>query len=469
MRINSNIFKANDVRGIYPKELNEETAYLIGRAFVKFLKTRPTCWPGLVRRRLKLNIVVGSDNRLSTPKLKKSLIKGIIEEGADVIDVGLATTPMFYFAVFHNHYDAGIMITASHNPPEYNGLKFVREEAIPVAENSGLKEIRKIARKLAVQLPTPLLTKEIAGKIKKEEVLSEYLKFNLNYLSPEKIKPLRIVIDTGNGMAGIVVVKIFKKLPLKVFHLFSELDGNFPNHLPDPSVKENLAILEKEVKNKKADLGVVFDGDGDRIVFVDEKGKFIPPDLITALIAELILRNKAGEKIIYEICSSNIVRDVVQRRGGKPIIWKVGHSLLKEKIRKENIIFGGETSGHYFLRENYFSEAPFFVLFKILEEISQGGKKISELILPYKKYCRSESVNIKIEKAKNIKKILQKLEKHFGKGSISHLDGLRIDFSDWWFSARASHTEPVLRVVVEARTKKEMEEKKKEILNILTF
>ena len=446
------IFRAYDIRGIYPEEINEVVAYKIGRAFVKFLKKSTG------KRVAKLNIVVGRDNRLSSPSLFKAIIKGIITEGAKVIDIGMSSTPMLYFAVAHYKFAGGIEITASHNPPQWNGLKLVGEKGISISENTGLKEIRELTEEIT--------SRRLRGKGQKvkKEILKDYLKFNLKEFDLKKFQPLKVVIDTANGVAGPVVAEIFQKIPGQIYHLFARLDGNFPNHPPDPLKKENLRWLRKEVKEKRADLGVAFDGDGDRIIFVDENGQIIPPDLITALMAKIILEKKPGEKILYDVCSNNIIKEIVEKTGGLPVLGRVGHSFIREKIRKENIIFAGEFSGHYYLREYYFSEAPFFVLFKILEELSKTEKTLSSLIKPFRKYFHSEGINFKV---KDQKRILELLEKKYKNGKVLKIDGLRIDFPDWWFNIRPSQTEPVLRLVLEAKTKKLMKKKKKEIVKLL--
>jgi len=297
-------------------------------------------------------------------------------------------------------------------------------------------------------------------------VLKEYIAFNLKDFDLEKILPFKIVIDTANSVSGILIPEIFKKINCKIYHLFSELDGNFPNHNPDPLVKENLTFLQKEVKKRKADFGIAFDGDGDRIIFLDERGKIISGDFITALLSQIILKAHSGEKIIYDIRSSNIVKETIKRYGGIPLVSRIGHSFFKEKMRKENIIFGGELSGHYYSKKDYFSEAPIFVLFKILEEMTKSKNKLSQLIEPFKKYFYSGEINFKV---KNKKKVLKTLENKFSQsGNILKTDGLRIDFPDFWFLVRPSQTEPLLRLVLEARTKKLMEEKKQEIVKFIT-
>ncbi len=449
MKINTEIFRAYDIRGIYPSTINEEAAYSIGQAFVKFLKKR------------KPKIVVGRDGRLSTPKLFRGLTRGIIEQGGNVIDIGLSITPMLYFATAHFKFDGGISITASHNPQEYNGFKFVREKAIPISEKTGLKEIKKLTKKLA-SFRGPVATKP--GNIVKKEVLKEYLKFNLKDFDLKLIRPFKIVIDTANAVPGIIVPEFLKKTNCKIHHLFAKLDGSFPNHLPSPHEEENLRDLKREVLEKRADLGIAFDGDGDRIIFVDEKGKMIPGDLITALMVNLILKENPGEKVLCDVRSSNIVRDIVKENGGIPVLGRIGHSFIKEKMRKENIIFQGELNGHYYLRSHYFCEAPFFVIFKVLEEMSKSGKNISKLVKPYKKYFHSGEINFKV---KDKKKVLKSLENKLKGGKVLKMDGIRIDFPDWWFNVRPSHTEPVLRLVVEAETKKLMVQKKKELTSLI--
>lgn len=456
MMVNSSIFRAYDIRGIYPGEINANTAYLIGRAYVKFLNKKSP------------KIVVGQDNRLSSPLLFKNLVQGIRDEGGNVIDIGLSTTPMLYFAVAYFKFDGGIEISASHNPSQYNGFKMVREKAIPISEKSGIKEIKNLVLKGFQSARRPLrepsfkTTKK--GKITEKAVLKEYVRFNLKKFDLKKTKPSKIIVDTANAVAGIVVPEIFKKTNCKIYHLYSKLDGSFPNHSPDPIIKENLRELQKQVLGKIANLGIAFDGDGDRVVFVDEKGQIIQGDFIIALLASMILKENPGEKILYDVRSSNIIKEVIEKAGGRPIMGRIGHSFIKEKMRKENIIFAGELSGHYYHKNHYFCESPFFVLLKILEEISLTRKSISELIKPYQKYFHSGEINFKV---KNKEKKIKELEKRFKAGSTSCLDGLRVDFKNWWFNIRSSHTEPVLRLVVEAKTKKLMEEKKKELIALI--
>jgi len=447
MRINPGIFRAYDIRGIWPEELDEKIAYRIARAFVCFLREN--------NKKKVLDIAVGRDNRLSSPSLSQNFIEGIIDSGCNVIDIGLSTTPMLYFSVAHYGFDGGVEVSASHNPPEYNGFKLVREESRPISKITGIERIKKL-----VLANTSFLPNKKKGDVIKKNVLDDYSKFVFEGIQIKKIKPLRIVVDTANGVVGIVIPQIFKKLPVQLYHLFPELDGRFPNHLPNPLVEENLEDIKQTVRKKKADLGVAFDGDGDRIIFVDEKGEVVPPDLIGVLVAESILKRYPGQKIMYDIRSSNIVKEKIKEAGGVAIMSRVGHSFIKERMRKENIVFAQEFSGHYYFKDRYFAESPFFVLFKILERLSESKKKLSDIIKEYKKYYHSGEINFEVaDKEKKIKE----LEKKFSKGKKTYLDGLRVDFKDWWFNVRPSNTEPLLRLVIEAKTKEILEKKKKEI------
>lgn len=451
-KINPSIFKAYDIRGIYPEEINSSAAFKIAKGLVEFLGRR---------KKGRLKLVVARDNRLSSPVLCRAVKKGILEQGTDVIDIGLSTTPMFYFTVWKYKFDGGIMVTSSHNPPKYNGFKIVREKADPIGKESGLEEIKKIA------LEERKKSKIKKGKIKKLKVLRKYLDFNFSKTNISRrvnLRTLKIAVDTSNAVSGILVKELKKRLPCKIYHLFPELNGRFPNHLPDPLEEKNIKELKKIVKQKDLDLGIAFDGDGDRIIFVDEKGKMIPSDFITCLMSQRILKENLGAKVLYNVCSSNIIKDVVKENGGVPIMGKIGHTFIKKRMKKDNVFFAGEFSGHYFLGSPYFFEVPLFVLFKVLEEISQSGKAISQLIRPFQKYFHSGQINLKV---KDKEKKLKELEEKFKEGKISHLDGLRIDFKDWWFNARPSNTEDLLRIVVEARTKFLMKEKLKEIKRLV--
>jgi len=422
--INPKIFKRYDIRGLYPKEINKESAETIAKATVRLLKAK--------------NLVIARDNRASSLELFNALKKGLLSEGVNVIDIGLSPTPMFYFAVWNYGFDGGIMVTASHNPPRYNGFKIVKKGAVMISANTGMDKLREIAL-------------DMGGTIEKKNVLKEYLKFNLRNFDLEKIKGIKIVIDTGNTVSGVLIKELKKQLPCKIFHLFPKLDSNFPNHSLNPLEDKNIKLLKEAVKKKKADLGVIFDGDGDRIVFVDEKGERIPSDIISALLA----KNSPNSKIVYTICSSNIIKDVSK----VAVKCKVGHTYVKEKMKKEKADFACEYSGHYFYKKHNFCEAPILVLLNVLKIISREKTSISQIVSQFKKYY-SVMENIRV---KDKKSTLMKLEKKYSKGKISHIDGLRVDFKDWWFLARPSNTEDLLRLTVEGKDKNLVEEKLKEL------
>jgi phosphomannomutase len=447
--IKKEIFKLYDIRGVYPNEINEEVALKIGRSFVEFLAKRK-------KGKKKLNIVVGRDCRISSRSISDKIIEGIMEGGANVVDIGFSTTPVMYFSVFHFNYDGGIQITASHNPFQYNGFKMVKEKAVPLEGKKEIQEIRKIAQKEDFK-------KRTKGRLLKKKVLEDYIKFNTANFSLKDLRSLKIVIDTANAVPGILIPDIFKDSSLRVQNIFERIDGSFPNHDPNPLIRKNMKPLSSKVKKEKADLGIAFDGDGDRVMFTDEKGKIVPADLILALVSEIILEEKKA-KILYDLRSSNIVRETIEKGGGVPVMSRVGHSLIKNKMKREDVFFGGEFSGHYYHKSHYFCESPFFVIFTVIKKMSESRTSLSQLISPFNVYFHSGEINFKVSSPK---KVIEEIEKKYEKGKISRIDGLRIDFDDWWFCVRASNTEPLLRLVLEAKTKKKMEDKKREISSLI--
>jgi len=438
MKINPSIFKAYDIRGIYPADLDEETANLLGQALVVFLaKKRP-------------KIVVSADNRLSSPGLKKNLIRGILTQGGHVIDIGLATTPIMYFTVANFGYDGGVEVTSSHNPPQYNGFKIVGRGSRPIGEKSGLLEIKKLVF-------AENFAKKKKGRIARKNILSDYLRFNLRNFDFEGKRRLRIAIDSSNAVAGILTPHLKKELPFEIFPLFEKLDGRFPNHNPDPLKEENLKALCRKVIEKKLDFGAAFDGDGDRIIFVDEKGKIITSDLVASLLSLELLEKHPGAKIVYDIRSSNILPETIKNGGGVPLLERIGHSFIKARMRKEKAVFGSELSGHFYCQKHYFCECPIFVLLKVAEMVLSQEKPLSRLVAPFEKYYNSGEINFEV---RNKEKSLKEIERKIGrKGRILKIDGLRMDFKDWWFLVRPSNTEPVIRLVVEARNRKILRQK----------
>jgi phosphomannomutase len=452
IKIDPSIFKAYDVRGIYPKQLDEKIAEKIGRAYAFILrKENPN---------KKLKIVVGNDMRLSSPSLKKNLIKGLVESGMDVVDVNLVTTPTFYFAVSYYGYDGGIQVSASHNPKEYNGFKMVRTKAVPMGGETGIYEIRDLVKK------DKFISSDIKGKVvKRKGVVEREVRVQRKNIEWKKIKPFKIVVDTGNGMGALDIKAMFKDLPCKLIKLNFKLDGTFPVHLPDPLKEENLRMLKETVVKNKADLGIASDGDGDRYFFVDEKGKTIPQSILRGLMAQIELEKHPGATVCYDIRPGKITQEMIEEAGGKPVVTRVGHSLIKEKMLEVGAIFGGESSGHYFYKFDYGTfEAPIVLVYKFLLYLSEQNKPVSEVIKPYDKYYHSGEINSRVED-KEAK--LEEIAKKYSDGKISKLDGITVEYSDFWFNVRPSNTESLLRLNLEAVSKKKMEEKKDEILKLI--
>lgn len=452
------IFKSYDIRGKYSKEINREIAYKLGRVFVEFLKKEK-------KSRQKLNILLGYDNRLSSIPLFRALSRGIIDQGANVFSLGTCSTPLFYFASkFYKDINGGIIITASHLSKEYNGFKLIKIKKIPIFINIylGLKKIKDLFSK-ELKKPKNQGKMEILNK---KNLLDEYLNFNLKGLNLTKIKDLKIIIDTGNAVTGIIIPRLSKKIDCQIFPLFTELDSHFPNRGLDCAQVKNLQKLQKEVLKRKANLGVAFDGDGDRIAFVDEKGKIISSNLIAALISEILLRDNPNQKIVYTVLGSRIISETIKKNKGIPIISEVGHASIKQKMIETQALFGAEFSGHYYLKNHYFCEVPFWIFLKLLELISQKNQTISQLIKPFKKY---PFLLFEFKTKRPQEKILR-LKKHFSDGKILEIDGLKVDYPDWGFSIRSSKTEEnLLRIAIEAKTSSFLQKKVKIIKSLINF
>jgi phosphomannomutase len=440
------IFKSYDIRGIYPAELNEEKAQRIGFAIVDFLKQ--------VKGTAK-NIVVGKDMRVSSPSLADALIKGITNAGANAIDIGLVSTETTYFAGGYYKYDGSIMVTASHNPAEYNGFKVCREQAVPISLDTGLSKIAQLAKQ-------PHTASKKCGTIIKKDVLNDYKNHVLNFVL--NIKKLHVVVDAGNGMAGKTVPPVFEELPCKLTMLYPELDGTFPNHPPDPLVVENIKELQSTVQELGADLGVAFDGDADRCVFVDEKGQVITNDLITALIAKKWLIMEPKATIVYDLRSSRIVPEEIIAAGGVPYRERVGHSHIKATMREKNAIFGGELSGHFYFKNNYYADSGLIALIEVLNILSEQKDTFSDIIAPLKRYHSTGEINFEvIDKDEKIKGLAER----FSNGRVDFLDGVTVEYDDWWFNVRKSNTQPLLRLNLEAKTKDLMKKNMKEVVRFI--
>jgi phosphomannomutase len=439
------VFKAYDVRGIYPSELDEEGAYAIGRAYVEEFEPR--------------RIAVGRDMRVSAPQMARATIDGAADAGADVLDIGMVGTEMLYFAVGELGLEGGICVTASHNPKEYTGMKIVRRGALPVGGDSGLGEIRERAMRGFGE-------RERRGEVRDENIWPGYRERVLSFVDPSAIQPLRVVVDAANGMAGAMLPPVLERLPIDARPYFFEPDGTFPAHEPNPLLPENREFIERTTLEQEADLGVAFDGDADRCFFVDDTGEFVPGDFVTALLAQAVLEKEPGAKIIYDVRASWGVRDTIERAGGVPLVNRVGHAFIKHRMRQEGAAFGGEVSGHYYFRD--FSQAdsgviPFLLL---LELVSRKGKKLSEILAPYReRYFLTGELNTRVG---DVALKLQELKERFSaEGTISHLDGISVEAEQWHFNVRPSNTEPLLRLNLEARSQELMERKRDEVLAVI--
>jgi phosphomannomutase len=442
---NTAIFKSYDVRGIYPSELNEDIAYQIGRCFVPLLKAK--------------SVVVGRDMRPSGRLLFEAFARGATEAGADVTDIGMVSTDALYFAVGKYGYDGGVMITASHNPAQYNGMKFTREEAQAISFETGLSDIRDqiVSGAVPPKAPTP-------GRVSQRSVLDDFAEHCLSFVDPAKIRPFKVAIDAGNGMAGETVPHVFKKLPCEVIPLYFELDGSFPNHPASPIEPENMADLQAAVRKHHCDLGVAFDGDADRMFIVDEKGDLIDGSTVTALVALNTLKHHPGSKILYNLICSRSVPELISKNGGIPIRSQVGHSLIKKTMREQDIIFGGEHSGHFYFKNNWYADSGMIALMQCLELFSEAGRPVSEVIAPIDTRFRSGEINSTV---KDIPAKLQQIQDHYKDASIDHLDGVTIAYPHWWMNIRPSNTEPLLRLNVEGDTKELMERHRDEALALI--
>lgn len=444
----SGIFKAYDIRGIYGKDLTGETALKIGRAFANYLNCR--------------KVIVGYDMRPHSIPLFEALVRGLTMQGADVVALGLCSTPMSYFANGLLGADASIMITASHNPAEWNGFKLCRAQAVPLSGQTGIGDIEKIV--LGAQFNPPAVK---PGSISQYDILPEYtahIKKIANQNRPagrQTVRRVKIAADFANSV-GAVEAKTLKGL-VDIDPLFAELDGSFPNHEANPLKTETLAVLQRKIKSGKYDFGAAFDGDADRVGFVDEKGDIVPMDMITALIAQSILKKEKGY-ILYDLRSSWTVREVIEKNGGTPLMCRVGHAFIKQEMRKVKAVFAGELSGHYYFRDNYYTESSAMAVLYVASLLNQGDQSLSSLVAPLKRYFKSPEINSEV---KDSSAVLNRLRQTYRQGKIFELDGLSVEFADWWFNVRTSNTEPLVRLNLEAKTKDLLDRRQKELLKII--
>ncbi len=439
-------FKAYDFRGVFEKDFTLEDIYRIGFFLPKLLKVN--------------KVLVGRDMRVSTPAIFESLSKGITDAGVDVYDMGLTTTPMVYYFTAKHQFDASVMITASHNPKAHNGLKVSTTNALPVGYDTGLGELEKMIR----EVPKPVENK---GKVIAHDVKAEYLTF-LKQFSFD-ISNLKIAMDCSNGMSSVLVKDIFGDAPI---YMYDELDGNFPHHEANPLEQENVADLKKLVLKEKADIGVIYDGDADRVMFVDEKGTFIPPDLMIAVLGLYFIKEKNMQgKVIQDIRTSKSVTEYINKLGREVYIWRVGRAYAALKLREINGAFGGEFAGHYYFRDFYFSDSAMVasqVILHVISEMKKKGISVSQLISEIAVYANSGEINFKVEKKQEAMEAMKNyfMEKEKSTAFMD-FDGYRIEFSDWWFNVRPSNTEPYLRLLMEAKTQKMLSEKLEEAKTVL--
>jgi phosphomannomutase len=442
------VFKAYDVRGLHPSELDEEGAYAIGRAYVEQFSPR--------------RIAIGRDMRVSSPSMAAAAIEGAADAGADVLDLGLVGTEMVYFAVGSLGLDGGICVTASHNPKEYTGMKIVRGGALPVGGESGLFDVRDRALELVLNQHKPSSPR---GSVEAHDVWPGFVEKVLSFVDVSAIRPLKVVVDAANGMAGAMLPPVLERLPVEAVTCYFEPDGTFPNHEPNPLLPENREFIVGKTLSEGADLGVAYDGDADRCFFVDDTGEFVPGDFATALLAESILRKEGGGKVIYDVRASWAVPETIERAGGVALINRVGHAYIKHRMREEGAVFGGEVSAHYYFRD--FSQAdsgvvPFLLL---LELISRSGRKLSELLAPYReRFFLTGEINTPVA---DVAAKLEELKERYADARITELDGVSVDYDDWHFNVRPSNTEPLLRLNLEARSQASMEARRDEVLELI--
>ena len=447
MALDPRVFKAYDIRGIYPGELDEEGGYAIGRAYVEQFEPK--------------RIAVGRDMRVSSPSMAEAVIRGASASGAEVTDVGMVGTEMLYFAVGELGLDGGVQVTASHNPKEYTGMKIVRRGALPVGGDSGLLDIRDRALALSGQDrgQSTAVAKEV-------DVFPAFTEKAMSFIDQQAVKPLKVVIDAANGMAGVMMPPLLDRLPVKAVRCFFEPDGTFPNHEPNPLLPENREFIMGKVLSEEADLGIAFDGDADRCFFVDDTGEFVPGDFVTALLAETLLEKEPGGKILYDVRASWAVPDTVERAGGIPLVNRVGHAFFKQRMREEGATFGGEVSGHYYFRDFHQADSGTIPALLMLELISRRGQRLSEILQPFReRYFLTGEINAQVD---DVALKLQELKERFaGEGEVSHLDGISVTAPDWHFNVRPSNTEPLLRLNLEARDPELMARKRDEVLELI--
>ncbi len=446
MDVNPGIFKAYDIRGIYPTELNEDAAYAIGRAFVTFLKAT--------------EVIVGHDMRLSGPQLFERVTSGIMDQGANVVNIGLVSTDQFYFACTKLGLP-GMMVTASHNPKEYNGFKMVRQMPYLLSGSEGIQDLRRIVQN------DDFAPASGKGSMRSVDFSDEFIEAVLGLIDVDSLKGanLKVVADTGNGTVGPILKRVYDRLPIEFIGLYLEPDGSLPNHGLDPLQPENRAELQARVVAEKANAGFAFDGDGDRFFTIDDRGDFVSGDFMTALLGQYLLGKHPGSKIVYDVRASWGVADLVKEAGGIPLMERVGHAFIKRRMADEGALFGGEVTGHYYFKDFTYADSGLIPSLLIMEMIAKKGQPLSEMLKALEaKYFISGEINSKVQ---NPKAKMEELAERYSDGKIEHMDGISVTYPTWHFNVRASNTEPLMRLNLESLSREEMEQRRDEVLAII--
>jgi phosphomannomutase len=444
--IEPGIFKAYDIRGLYPSQLHAELARRIGRAFVDYLGAR--------------RVAVGRDCRLSSPELAAAFVEGARSQGAEVTDIGVVGTDMLYYYVARRDLDGGAIVTASHNPKEWNGVKLVRRGALALSGDAGIKEIREwIVDGRYAETPP------VTGGLLAAGVREDYAEHCLSFVDAAAIPRFKVVLDAANGMGAVGADAVFRRLPVETVRMYFDLDGTFPNHPADPLLEENRRDIVQRVRAERADLGIAWDGDADRCFFIDDTGEYVPGDFVTALLGEAFARREPGAKIVYDVRASRAVADRVGVAGGVPLMNRVGHAFIKKRMRDENAVFGGEVSGHFYFRENWFADNGMIPALLVLEKLGREGRRLSQILAPLReRYHISGEVNSRVD---DVGRALARVEERYGDARIGRLDGVSVDYDDWHFNVRPSNTEPLLRLNLEAGTRADMERRRDEVLALI--
>ncbi len=444
MNVNPGIFKAYDIRGVYPSELNEDVAYQIGRAFASFLQAD--------------TVIVGRDMRTSGPSLFDAVTRGLMDQGADVINIGMVSTDQYYFACSRLGHP-GMMVTASHNPKQYNGFKMVRKMPQLLSGDEGIQDLRQLVESEDYRQPAR------KGTMREIDLSDEFVEAVLALIDVDALKPLTVVADTGNGMVGPILKRVYERLPVTLIGMYLDPDGTLPNHGLDPLQPENRAELQQRVVDENADVGFAFDGDGDRFFTIDDRGQFISGDFMTALLGQYFLERHPGAKILYDVRASWAVPELITQAGGQPLMERVGHAFIKRRMSQEGAVFAGEVTGHYYFQDFNYADSGVVPSLIILEMLSKKNKKLSELLAPLEStYFISGEINTRVA---DTQAVLQALAAKYADAEQHTMDGLSVNYPDWHFNVRASNTEPLLRLNLEARTPELMQAKRDEVLAVI--